>query len=123
MGLLKRRAAQEVAFAYWQADQLKQAFKTLDQVIRMNASSWDAFRLRGEIYLGTGEHMEATVAYEKALRLMPETATPAQQSNLLNNYAWILCTSPEEKVRDGARALELGKKGVRVNRLFRSAFG
>lgn len=110
----KEELLKKLAVAYWQADQLKQAFKTLDQVIRMNASSWDAFRLRGEIYLGTGEHMEATVAYEKALRLMPETATPAQQSNLLNNYAWILCTSPEEKVRDGARALELGKKACEL---------
>lgn len=110
----KEELLKKLAVAYWQADQLKQAFKTLDQVIRMNSSSWDAFRLRGEIYLGTGEHMEATVAYEKALRLMPETATPAQQSNLLNNYAWILCTSPEEKVRDGARALELGKKACEL---------
>jgi tetratricopeptide (TPR) repeat protein len=110
----KEELLKKLAVAYWQADQIKQAFKTLDQVIRMNSSSWDAFRLRGEIYLGTGEHMEATVAYEKALRLMPETATPAQQSNLLNNYAWILCTSPEEKVRDGARALELGKKACEL---------
>lgn len=58
--------------------------------------------------------MEATVAYEKALRLMPETATAAQQSNLLNNYAWILSTSPEDKARDGARALELGTKACEM---------
>ncbi|MFN7875589.1 MAG: tetratricopeptide repeat protein [Pirellula sp.] len=110
----KEELLKKLAVAYWQADQIKQALKTLDQVIRMNSSSWEAFRLRGEIYLGTGDHMEATVAYEKALRLMPETATAAQQSNLLNNYAWILSTSPEDKARDGARALELGTKACEL---------
>jgi tetratricopeptide (TPR) repeat protein len=45
---------------------------------------------------------------------MPETATAGQQSNLLNNYAWILSTSPEDKARDGARALELGTKACEM---------
>ncbi|XZE17544.1 tetratricopeptide repeat protein [Pirellulaceae bacterium SH449] len=110
----KEELLKKLAIAYWQSNQIKPALRTLDQVIRGNSSSWEAYRLRGEIYLGQGEHLEATVAYEKALRLMPDTASPAQQSNLLNNYAWILSTSPEDNVRDGERALELGLKACEM---------
>jgi tetratricopeptide (TPR) repeat protein len=110
----KEELLKKLAIAYWQSKQIKPALRTLDQVIRANSSSWEAYRLRGEIYLGQGEHLEATVAYEKALRLMPDTASPAQKSNLLNNYAWILSTSPEDKVRDGERALELGLKACEM---------
>lgn len=110
----KEELLKKLAIAYWQSKQIKPALRTLDQVIRGNSSSWEAYRLRGEIYLGQGEHLEATVAYEKALRLMPDTASPAQQSNLLNNYAWILSTSPEDNVRDGERALELGLKACEM---------
>jgi hypothetical protein len=32
----------------------------------------------------------------------------------LNNLAWVLCTSPEDKLRDGKRAVELAAKACEL---------
>ena len=37
-------------------------------------------------------------------------------SPLLNNYAWVLATSPDDAVRDGARSLELAQKACEVTK-------
>jgi tetratricopeptide (TPR) repeat protein len=59
---------------------------------------------RGSAYLNLGKHAEAIRDYEQATKLKPD------DSELQNNYAWVLCTSPDAKLRDGHRAIELGKQ-------------
>ena len=60
-------------------------------------------RSRGDAYLGVGKHAEAIADFEVALKLKP------RDSGLLNNLAWVLATSPDDKLRDGKRAIELAK--------------
>ncbi|MDO4630650.1 MAG: tetratricopeptide repeat protein, partial [Planctomycetia bacterium] len=59
-------------------------------------------------YLMAGEHAESVTYYEKCLEIASENAL------VLNNLAWVLCTSPDEEVRDGKRAVELAKKAVEL---------
>jgi tetratricopeptide (TPR) repeat protein len=110
----REEVLRKLAIAYWQGKQIRLALRTLDQVIRANAGNWEAHRLKGEIYLGQGDHAEAVVAYDKALRLMPDETDVGAQSNLLNNFAWILATSTDDAVRDGERALEMGLKACEM---------
>ena len=51
---------------------------------------------------------------EKAVRMMPEAVNEDIRSSLLNNLSWLLATSPEDGVRDGERALELGLKACEL---------
>jgi len=46
--------------------------------------------------------------YDKALQLRPKDVA------VLNNLAWVLATAPEEKVRDGKRALILAQEVSRL---------
>jgi tetratricopeptide (TPR) repeat protein len=62
-----------------------------------------ALRSRGDAYLGVGKHAEAIADFEVAYKIKP------RDSALLNNLAWVLATSPEDKLRDGKRAIELAK--------------
>lgn len=62
-----------------------------------------ALRSRGDAYLGVGKHAEAIADFEVAFKIKP------RESGLLNNLAWVLATSPDEKLRDGKRAIELAK--------------
>jgi tetratricopeptide (TPR) repeat protein len=62
-----------------------------------------ALRSRGDAYLGVGKHAEAIADFEIVYKQKPK------DSGLLNNLAWVLATSPEEKLRDGKRAIELAK--------------
>jgi tetratricopeptide (TPR) repeat protein len=64
----------------------------------------EALSGRANALLGLGKHAEAIADYNKALKLDPE------DSNMLNNLAWVLATSPDDKLRDGKRAIGLATK-------------
>jgi tetratricopeptide (TPR) repeat protein len=64
-----------------------------------------ALRSRADAYLSVGKQVEAVADYEQAIKMEPK------DSNVLNNLAWVLATSPDDKLRDGKRAIELATKG------------
>ena len=89
----------------------------------MMAKRADLLGKRGDARLSTGEHSKAVADYKEALSLIdqllemfPETAKgkPPRDSGLLNNYAWLLSTSPEEDVRDGELAVELATEAAEI---------
>ena len=67
-----------------------------------------ALRGRGDAYLSIGKHAEAVKDFEQALALN------ADDDGLLNNLAWVLCTSPDEQVRDGKKALEYAQRACEL---------
>jgi tetratricopeptide (TPR) repeat protein len=56
-----------------------------------------------------GNVKEAISEYEQALNIVPE------DSVVLNNLAWILATSSDASMRDGARAVTLAVKSVQIS--------
>lgn len=113
-GQLREELQLKLSLAYWRNNNHKQALRVIDQVTRANDGNWPAYRLRGEILLSLGEHGDAVSAYEKAIRMMPEAVNEDIRSSLFNNLSWLLATSPEDGVRDGERALELGLKACEL---------
>jgi Tfp pilus assembly protein PilF len=55
-----------------------------------------------------GKHIDAAQDYERAYEIDPE------DSALLNNFSWLLSTSPDDEVRDGERAIELAMKAAEL---------
>ena len=89
----------------------RQAIKLLTQVIEANEDAeqgWRLLRMRGDAFLNIGRHAEAIADFEKALKAKPD------DSGILNNLAWVLATTPDEKLRNAKRAIELGKKACEV---------
>jgi tetratricopeptide (TPR) repeat protein len=86
----------------------EKAIEKFTASLAVDDSDEQVLRARGDAYLNIGKHGEAVKDYEKALKLKPD------DSGLLNNFAWVLSTSPDDKVRDGKRAIELGKKSCEV---------
>ena len=39
-----------------------------------------------------------------------------ERANAASNLAWVLATCPADSIRDGARAVELGEKALRISR-------
>ncbi len=66
------------------------------------------YRNRGDAYLNIGKHAEAIKDYEEAIKLKPD------DSGILNNFAWVLATSPDDKLRDGKRSVEMGLKACQL---------
>ena len=75
--------------------------------LEIEPNNLDLMRGRGDAWLGFGKHAEALADYERALKADPT------DSSLLNNLAWLLATSPVEKLRDGKRAVTLATEACR----------
>ncbi len=86
----------------------RQAIELLDNVIADNENNADALRSRGDALLSVGKHAEAVADYEKALKLDPK------DTGVLNNLAWVLATSKNDKVRDAKKSIEYGKQACEL---------
>jgi tetratricopeptide (TPR) repeat protein len=63
---------------------------------------------QGFYWYELGEHGQAVAAYEKAIRF------DSVDFSALNGLAWLLATSPEAKLRDGKRAVDLATRACGV---------
>jgi tetratricopeptide (TPR) repeat protein len=87
--------------------------KTIDmasQLLVQDGANLEGLRLRADAYLNIGDHANAISDFEKAL------SQAEDDNNLLNNFAWVLATSPDEKLRDGAKALKMATKAAEATK-------
>lgn len=93
---------------YGSEEEHEKAVEMYTKVLEMEPGNKVALRLRGDAYLSLGKHAEAIADLEKAAELMPD------DSGTLNNLAWVLCTSPNDELRDPKRAIELAKQACEL---------
>jgi tetratricopeptide (TPR) repeat protein len=98
----------QLALYYSAKRRTRKAIETFSAVLEKHADNAIALRGRADALLGIGKQAEAVGDYEKALEQTPE------DTGVLNNLAWVLATSPDEKLRDGLRAIELAKKACEL---------
>ncbi|MCU0978915.1 MAG: tetratricopeptide repeat protein [Pirellulaceae bacterium] len=85
--------------------------KALDIFTKILAEDDEDFfarQARADTLLSIGKHAEAIADFEVLLKQKPE------DDSILNNFAWVLATSPEDKLRDGTRAIQLATKACEV---------
>lgn len=104
----------KLSLVFWQSNKHSQAIRNLDQVLRSNPANWQALRLKGEICLSQGEHADAIEAYKAALSILPEEESDDLKASVMNNLSWVLSTTPEDELRNGKLALELGLKACEL---------
>ncbi len=98
----------ELAMFYAADQKARKAVETYTEFLKKVSDSWIAYRGRGDAYLSLGKQAEAVADYEAALKI------DSENSGVLNNLAWLLATSPEAKLRNGARAIELATLACKV---------
>jgi tetratricopeptide (TPR) repeat protein len=78
------------------------------KVLELNPGFPLARSSRGRCYAHLGRFTEARTDYEKAL--------PVEFSNgrTMNEFAWLLATCPDAKIRDVARAIKLADEAVKL---------
>ncbi|MFP6669147.1 MAG: tetratricopeptide repeat protein [Pirellulales bacterium] len=85
----------------------RKAIEQFNRVAEADVKHWALFRHRADALLSIGKQAEALRDYESALKLNPT------DPGILNNLSWLLCTSPDEKLRNGERAVELAEKAAK----------
>ena len=98
----------QLAVLYSEQKKPAKAIETYTAVLAADPKAWWALRGRGDAYLNLGRQAEAIADYEKALKLQPK------EEGILNNLAWTLATSPDAKLRNGRRAIELATAACEV---------
>lgn len=84
------------------------AIEDFTQVIRIDPKNAYAYYNRANNWIAKGEPEKAIKDYSLAIRIDPNNAHAA------NNLAWILATSPNDKNRDGKRAVELATQACQL---------
>jgi len=84
------------------------AIELYTEILGADEKRFEALRGRADARLAIGKQAEAITDYEAALKLDED------DTGVLNNFAWVLATSPDDKLRDGNRALELAKKACEL---------
>jgi tetratricopeptide (TPR) repeat protein len=95
---------------YLIAGRPRKAIDTATKIISKDSDNYPAIRFRADAYLNIGKHVEAIADFERALALNKD------DESLLNNYAWVLATSPDEKLRDGPKALKFATKAAEATK-------
>ena len=98
----------QLALIYEVDTRHRKAIALYDAVLAKTPEAFSALRGRGDAQLGVGDHAAAIADYEKAHKLRPK------DSGLLNNFAWVLCTSPVDKLRNGKRALAMADDACKL---------
>lgn len=84
----------------------RKSIDTFTKIIELEPENYRALRFRGDANLNIGNHAAAVADFDEAYKLNQD------DEGLLNNFAWVLATSPDDDVRDGKRALELATKAA-----------
>jgi tetratricopeptide (TPR) repeat protein len=98
----------QLAVYYLLAKQPHKAIEAYTEVLNQDADNQLALRGRADSLLNVGDHAAAVKDFEKAYAADPK------DTGMLNNYAWVLATSPDDAVRDGKRAIELATKACEL---------
>ena len=94
----------QLGMLYLFAEQPRKAIERFTRALELDDENFPCRRGRSDAAISIGDHQAALADLEIALTLKPD------DPGVLNNLAWLLATSPDENIRDGARAVELATK-------------
>ena len=95
--------------AFLQKGQVAEAIVYYREAVQLEPLNAEFLNNLGYALFLVGEVREAVALYQKSLEIQPRNAITCK------NLAWILATSPEPSVRNGAKAVELAEQAVRLS--------
>lgn len=98
----------QLAYLYTLDRKQQKSIEIFTDILRKDPKNVAALRGRADTYLGIGKHAEAIADYEQAVKLRPD------DPGILNNFAWVLATSPRDELRNGRRALEMAERACKL---------
>jgi tetratricopeptide (TPR) repeat protein len=99
----------ELGGALRQQGDLEEAILCYQQATRINPRSADAYADLGLTYFRKGEIQQAMDAWQQTLEIKPD------QVPVLNNLAWLLATTPDSALRNGAKAVALAAQADQLS--------
>jgi tetratricopeptide (TPR) repeat protein len=87
--------------AWMQKNVRDKSLADFNRAIQLDSNSQTAYQNRANLLSLQGEFAKAAADFQRAFELAPKDTT------ILSNYSWLLATAPDDKVRNGKRAVEM----------------
>jgi tetratricopeptide (TPR) repeat protein len=104
-------ACQRIGAARIRQGRIEDAIGAYERAVVIDRTDPRSHALLGDALVAAGRVREAVASYQQGLRLDPESHVVA------NNLAWILATSKDLAVRDGAQAVVIAERAVNATRM------
>jgi protein O-mannosyl-transferase len=102
-------AHDNLAKALLKKGQVAEAMVHYRKFLEIEPQNVEARNTLGTALIQQGRLSEAIAQWQEALAIQPDNG------NAASNLAWVFATCPEDSIRDGARAVELGEKALRIS--------
>jgi len=102
-------AHDNLAKALLKKGQVAEAMVHYRKFLELEPANVEARNTLGTALIQQGHIREAIDQWQEVLALQPDNG------NAASNLAWVFATCPEDSIRDGERAVELGEKALRIS--------
>jgi tetratricopeptide (TPR) repeat protein len=102
-------AHDNLAKALLQKGRLAEAMVHYRKFLEIEPGNVEARNILGTALIQQGRVREAIDQWQKALAIQPDNG------NAASNLAWVFATCPEDSMREGAHAVELAEKALRIS--------
>jgi tetratricopeptide (TPR) repeat protein len=102
-------AHENLAKALLQKGQVADALIHYRKLLELQPDNIEVHNIVGTVLVQRGHIKEGVDEWEKVLAIQPDNG------NAMSNLAWIFATSPDDSLRDGTKAVQLGEEAVRIS--------
>ena len=102
-------AHENLAKALLQKGQVAEALVHYRKLLDLQPDNMEVHNIVGTVLVQQGRVREGVEEWQKVLSVEPDNG------NALSNLAWVFATSPDQSIRNGAKAVQLAEQAVRIS--------
>src|SRR6266498_81545 len=102
-------AHENLAKALLQKGQVEEALIHYHKLLELQPDNIEVHNIVGTVLIQQGHIREGIEEWQKVLAIQPDNG------NALSNLAWVFATSPDDSLRDGARAVQLAEDALHIS--------
>ncbi len=102
-------AHENLAKALLQKGQVADALVHYRKLLELQPDNIEVHNIVGTVLIQQGQAREAVEEWQKVLAVQPDNG------NAMSNLAWVFATSPDDSLRNGAKAVQLAEEALRIS--------
>ena len=102
-------AHENLAKALLQKGEVADALIHYQKLLELQPNNIEVHNIVGTVLIQHGRIREGVEEWQNVLAIQPDNG------NALSNLAWIFATSPDDSLRDGAKAVQLAEDALRIS--------
>ncbi len=102
-------AHENLAKALLQKGQVTDALVHYRKLLELQPDNIEVHNIVGTVLIQQGRIREGVEEWQKVLAIQPDNG------NAMSNLAWVFATSPDDSLRDGAQAVQLAERALRIS--------